>query len=967
MKKIICVLVLCGLVFTGIFADNAPEFTGWKQAETRHFRFVYEDASREAAEAYAQIADECWNMVAEVYSLPRDMITVYVVPRTNTVNASTYFAPLSIVMYTTPFVIPDFTYRDSWIKYVFLHELIHAANISFESRDTTMADIFGDFFGLMDFSSVNGWELEGLTTVLETELTDAGRGRSPYFELLYKAPAMEGCLLSYDEIGLQEEPPAGQIYVYGYLMMRSLADRWGLKTLADIERNRENMGMLEDSVIAVTGESAPDIWRDVKIALTKRYARERSIPEGKIITPRYGNYYKPAVILDDGTMIMLRNVDGVTEVISFNPNLPSGDVYYDELGDDKPYTNVTVLFRAPVPDEYSVTADRNGKVYASLSKIRADRAPGVETEYQIYSWDKENGLQQLTSGSSYFQPSVSRDGKVLVALEQSGLHMRLVQIDVESGETTVLLDDPDYDMAMPAVNQDGSKVAMLRAGKGRAAVAVFDMSRKARGVADASALTVVANGEGTIIDPAYPSWNYNGSLTYCSNERGRLEVFEVTADEDGTFTSTPVAADPVGVLWAYRTPNRFFYASYSASGYTLKAKPLSEWGVVPDWNGPSMPGEIVCIGDLEDDFKNFVPYTNADKEVIEERNTARWVNDETIVEPITELQNERKYVNLPQKYMTIPMISLIKLPDDKMAFGFGGFYMGMSSQLMGRISVTEADVIYYPKINNFSADAGFELNLNNSVLDVFALRQIQSSDTKFTETNRLLAGLTIPFYNRSNPLSFTELSLITTATGGITRKDTEAFAFNDDISCDYMLSGAAGLGFCTEKCTASYSSSSIVTSSAVALFNWDDTLDKFYYGCEADLDVKTGSDKDGYYGFYLQGRYLDAPDSLSVYNSTMKHGGKRVDCTDPANFLARLQMTDTSNGFDLNLYEEGMCSISKNGAFKFDDILATGFEAAFGSGHESLAAGITLNYDLKEKKTSFGDFYFTLKLNFIRW
>lgn len=965
MKKLICVLALCVLIVSGVWADVAPDFSGWKQAETRHFTFVYEEASREAAEAYAKIADEAWNKIAEIYALPQDKITVYVVARTNTVNASTYFAPLSIVMYTTPFVIPDFTYRDDWIKYVFTHELIHAANVNFESRENIAADLFGSFFSAIDINSVNGWELEGLTTVLETELSDAGRGRSPYFELMYKAPAMEGCLLSYDEIGLEAEAPRGQIYVYGYLMMRSLADRWGMDTLADIERNRPLFGDLESSVLSVTGEKPQDLWRDVKIALTKRYAQERSIPEGKIVSPRNSFYYKPAVILDDGTIIALRQTSGgSTEVVQLNPALASGEVAFDELKGSDPEVKETVLFQAGVPDAYSVTADGNGKVYAALALQRADRAPGVETEYQIFSWDKENGLKQLTTGSSYFQPSVSRDGRTLVALEQKGLHMRLVQIDIETGAVTPLLEDDAYDFAMPALNADGSEVALLRVGGGRGAVAVYDMKKAGR-VSDASALTLVANGEGDIIDPAYPSWNEDGSLTYCSNERGRLEVFQVNENDDGTFGSVPVVADPVGALWTWKSNRGLYYGSYAGSGYVIKMKPLSEYGVVPDWNGPSMPGEKVCIGDLEDDYRTFTPYLNGDKEEFTPRKMSQWVNDTTILEPVTELQNERRYYNLPKKFMCLPLINLLSLPDDSLTFGFGGLYLGMSSQLMGRTNIVEADFVFYPKIMNFTADAGIEAEINNSVLDLYAVRYLSTKGSSFTENNLLLVGFTTPFYRRYSPLSQFELSTITTGIGGIVRKGSEAFAVNDNADITYSLSGAAGLGLSGEKWNATGSSGVLYNSTAVALVNWDDTLDKLYYGAEADYDMRFG-DGATFLGFYLQGRYLDAPDSLTVANSTMKHGGVRVGTEYPANFIGRIESVSDSGGMNMTLYEEGMCSLSKSGAFSFNDILATGLEMSIPGGHDLLAAGITANYSLSEKKFSFGEFYFTLKLNFIR-
>lgn len=966
MKKIICILAVCVLIVSGVSAEIVPEFSGWKQAETEHFRFVYEAASKEAAEAYARIADEAWNKVAESYALPKDKITVCVVGRTDTVNAYTSAAPLGIEMFTVPFVIPDFTYRDDWIEYVFTHELIHAANMDFENRNNAFATLFGDFFKAFDFNSLPDWEVEGLTTVLETELTDAGRGRSPYFELLYKAHAMEGSMVGYDDIGNDAVPPRGQAYVYGYLMMRSLADRWGLDTLADIERNRGIQGSLADSVLKITGVHAEDLWQDVKIALARKYADEWNIPAGQIITERDASFYNPAIVFDDGTFITLRRIKDDLAVVLVDPSLPSGEDLYDNLTDGKQKHKETILFSGQMPDNYSVTADMNGNVYAALEIKREDRAPGEETVSQIFCWNRETGLRQLTDGPNYLQPSVSRTGNTLVALEQKGLHTRLVQINLETGEAIPLLDDEKYDFALPSVNQSGSKIALIRVGGGRGAVAYLDLADASSGVRDASVLTVVANGSGPIVDPAFPSWTSYGTLTYCSNDRGRLEVYEVTDYGDGTFTSKPVVSDPVGALWAYSTKRGIYYASYASNGYVIKMKPRSEWGNVPDWNGPSAPGEIVHLGDLEENFKDFEPYTNGNKADFTKRDKDAMVNASTIREPVRTLQNERSYLNLPVPLAYMPSLNLMSLPDDDYAFGYGIMFMAMSRQLAGTYSVASVDAMFYPSLMNFTVDAGIRTLIGNTTLDLYAVRLLSPLNDQFTETNLLLTGLSIPFYNRTYPASSLSISSITTAMGGTLRSSESPFAVNADIPYRYILSGSAGIGVKSEKWNASKSSGVVIDSSLVGLADWSNNDRSIYYGAEAYVDVLFGKNETSFTGFSLTGRYLDAPASLTSFSSVLKHGGKAVSCAYPVNLVGRLEKVTGGNLLKLNLYEEAMVAFSRDGAFWIDDTLCTGLELSVPVKNESLAAGITLDYSLTEKDFSFGEFYFTLKMNFIR-
>ncbi len=964
-KKWVCVLVLCALVFSAAFADTAPKFKGWRQAETEHFRFVFEEAGREAAEAYAEIADEAWNKVAEAYALPKDKITVYVTGRTNTINAYTYFAPVELVMFTTPFIIPDFTYRDDWVKYVFTHELIHAANVSFQERKNILADLFGPYFANLDLAVVESWETDGLTTVLETELTDAGRGRSPYFELLYKAPAMEANMISYDEIGLEEEPPAGQIYVMGYLMMRSIADRFGLETLADVERNRDLLGSWDEALQKVTGVTGESVYRDVKISLVKRYQAERLIPEGKIISSRNTNdsSYRPAVVLDDGTMILLKKSNGASSVISLNPALASGTTSYENLGEDGAATKETTLFAGTFADSYAVTADAAGTVYASMALTRADRAPGTECEYQIFSWNGDDGLKQLTHGSSFFEPAVSRDGKVLVALEQSGLNMRLVKVDLTTGETSVLLEDEGVDYAMPAVSDDGTKVAFLRIADGRAAVAYIDMTK------DASKIVYVANASGSIVDPGYPSWNSDGSLTWCSNDRGRLEVYEARENENGEYDAVPVVADPVGALWARKTDRGIYYLSYASSGYVIKMKPASEWGVVPDYLGPSTPGEIICFGDGEDDYKDFMPYENGDRQEFAARDTDTWLTAETIKAPVTELQNEKKFVALPSTLLRLPLIGIAALPGDKATLGFGAVWVGMAPRIQNQIGLYEADAVYYPEINNFSFDVGFEIDVGSALLDVYVLRLLNPSGKvdRFTEDTLLDAGFSVPLYVRSGPTWQTNVSTVTMGAGGIIRSDAEAFSVTDTVSVKLAGGAAAGLTYSGEYFNDSDTKGVVFNASAIALGEYDATQGRMFYGFEGECGVKFGS-HESLTGFSIQGRYADFASTTPLLNSALNHGAKKVDATNPLNFVCRFTSTSADSGMNLNLYEEALCSFTHEGSFLLDDALVSGLEIELPVGaNQSVSAGVTAEYSLSNKKFTYGGFYTLLKLNYIRY
>ncbi|MCR5764606.1 MAG: hypothetical protein K6G09_01380 [Treponema sp.] len=988
MKKILCLSFLFCLA--GGFAAFAQseggykKFNGWKKAETEHFNFIFEEESRLAAEAYATFADDAWKKIAKIYAFPQDKTNVYVLGRTNTVNAYTFFSPTEIVMFNSPVITPDFGFRDDWMKLFFTHELIHIANCKFEDKKYLLGSLLGPSAVNMSFWQVPGWALEGLTTVLETELTAGGRGRSPYFELDYKAPTLENSFISYDEIGLDEEPPYAQIYVMGYLIMRSIADRWGLQALADIERNRSFTGSWEESVKLVTGQEAADIYKDVKIALAKKYAAERAIPEGIIISPRATGtfYYKPAIVFDDGTLIGLRSAPGEhAAVVKLDPSLASGRKYLDETDPEKDLNSVlneTILFTGDFSGADAVTADCNGTVYASMGIVRQDRNPGFEVEYGLYKWTQEDGMQRLTKDTSLFQPSVSRDGKTLIAVQQKGLHMQLVKVDTQTGDVIPLLSEENLSFVQPSVNADGSKLAFLILKNDRAVVAISDLSD----LADVSTSTarpnksfgykIVANDGEKIYDPSYPTWNSDGKLTFTCNYRGRLEVFELNElnklDEiAGTNQPQvlPVLSDPVGALWSYKTERGIYYYSQSSTGSVIKMKPLSEWGVVPDFDGPSPAGEIICFGHLENDYPNFKPYVllseveipeNEDEEDKEGDDESKGnglkgflkneKEEEILPKPIAGkhvkhrskenleradklftdsdtpstslLQNEKAFLPFPQPLLYFPFIDSVKT-GSKDYLGFGYFFLAMTPRLQLASGIIISDIFYYPDLKNFTGDLYAEIPLGNTLLDFGLMRTFQTSlwnkidSDAFVEENEIILGLTQPIIHRIQHLDEIDLSLFTSARMQFTGEDVSPIAINSKLDYSKMLNFTAGLDFFYSKSNTCDQLRSLGFT-AFGMGSWDIEKKRFFGGCEFESDfIYEGSLFN--YEVAVRGRYTDYPADTFLTFSRANYSGFNLDCTYPGRLIPQASVIIPDfliGGLNLKVFGEMLFSFGKN-------------------------------------------------------
>ena len=1006
------------LFTTSTFANDYVKFKGWKQAETKHFRFIYEAASEEAAKAYASFADEAWEKIAQIYSMPQEKTDVYVFSRLNVVNAYTYFTPPEIVMFDAPIIDSYFGNRDDWMKLFFTHELIHVANITFEDKDYLTSKLFGEAIRGMDYSSIPGWALEGLTTVLETELTNGGRGRSPYFELDFKAPTLDNNLIPYRLIGTEQEPPYGQIYVMGYLIMRSIVDRNGIQALADIERNRIDGRTWEESVKLVTGKTPQDIYREVKIALQKKYADERKIPEGKIISPNdvNSNYCQPAIIFDDGSMIALTDTPANgTVAVLLDPTQKDGTRYYD----DESFTpKETILFKADFHDSRSITADENKVVYFSAADQRLDRNPGYETRFSLYKWTSETDITKLTTDeSSYFQPTVSRDGKTLVAVEQHGLKMRLVQIDTETGNKTVIFEDERYSFCQPALNADGSLLAFMLLKDDRACIALADMATKE--------YKIVNNTDYDFItDPSAPSFNKDGSLNFCSNDRGRLEVFTVTPNSDGsTFTYTPAVSDPIAALWAYKNDLGVFYLSYASTGNVIKIKPVEEWKVVPDFDGPSPAGQIMTFRELEDDYPDFDPIavmTQARKdtepeEAAEEaaqdaeaseaeeddsskkdkknKNEVQHRSQEALdklenLEPgITELQNEKRFLGKINPVLYSPLPTFVSDKDD-VYLGVGGFFLGQTARLQMKQGIVMFDAFYYPKIKNFTGDFILEVPVGTGTFDLYIARNTSLvglpgyDQDLFSLTNLALAGYTHPIIARGDMKKTNVLSALFYAGGIFNQQAEKAFAVNAPVPFTKNISFHTGLDYSSyiNQRRDSYLEYSIVN---LLLGNYDFATKKIYLGYEGEFALKTGN-KSITQEISAVVRYTDFPASTVPYLSRAHFAGKYENCQYPGKILLNYSyifpgiLQGVADG---SVKLQGLASFGKNSDgttpaqtlplnINLEKKLALDFELDFPLAQgQKFTGGFSMLFDLNDmnKLEPEMNFYIQCKMNWLRF
>ena len=714
-------------------------------------------------------------------------------------------------------------------------------------------------------------------------------------------------------------------------------------------------------------------------------------------------------------MIAIKSSYDGNAVVLLDPSQKDGTRYYD---DDSFTPKETILFKANFPDSRSVTADENQNVYFSAGAQRLDRNPGYEAQYSLYKWTKETDVVPLTTDeSSYFQPTVSRDGKLLVAVEQNGLKMRLVQIDTTTGEKQVLFQDERYSFIQPALNADGSMLAFVLLKEDRACIALANLETKE--------YKIVNNTEHDFItDPSSPSWNKDGSLNFCSNDRGRLEVFEVTPNSDGsTFTYVPAVSDPIAALWAYKNDFGVFYTSYASTGDVIKIKPLDEWKKVPDFEGPSPAGQVMTFRELEDDYPDFTPYakvaeettdeeakenseeaddkdenkkqnffskfSDKDNEEVKHRSEEATEKLNDLKPAVTELQNEKVFLGKLTPLLYCPLPMFISDKDDTYV-GIGGLFYGQTARLQMKQGFIMLDAFYYPTLKNFTGDFIAEFQVGTGTLDFYLGRNNSLvglpnyDDDLFALSNIALSGFTLPILSRGEMKSSRVLSALLYAGGIFTQQSEKAFSVNSDIDFSKSLSFHTGLDYSTyiPQKRDNYSEFSIVN---LLLGNYDLERKKMFFGYEGEFAFKTGNNSTTQ-ELSTVIRYTDFPSETIPFMSRAHFAGLSENCLFPGKILLNYALIFPSilGGLaDGNIKVQGLASFGKNSDgltpaaeqslplnFNIEKKVALNCELDFPiSLGQKFTTGLSFLFDLNNSSDPDMDvnFYISCKMNWLRF
>lgn len=567
MRTILCAALLA---VTAVIAsaDSPADSLRWYSHSTEHFTFIYRTAHQPAIDELSSFADEVYAEITGFFGSDPGHVPVVVYGETDLANG--YYSPappqhigLFVAQPSLPWVGAS---TGSWLRLLLVHELTHYVHANYDrGLFRLLGTVFGRSLGGLFIGFAPIWTTEGLAVNTETIYTSGGRGRDPFFEMLYKAPVVENRLHNLRQAGYDSHlAPPGRYYVAGYFIWDYLLKEYGPEIVGEIfdDFARFPLFGIWGAIRRTTGDPMRHIYPRIVAHLESRYAGLRAINPAPRITPLTRADYHLPVQTDRGLYLYRRRPDARPAVVRFDR----------ATGVEEPVLEMRLTDEA----SWSVTADGMTIAFAAIT---ADNTypdePAISSN--LYLRDLATGrTTQLSRDGGYYQPAIAPDGTYLVAVRREGSYHRLVRFDLpasvsdaEGPEPRILLDPDDARLYTPEVSPDGSRIALVVNQRGDQQVVLVG--------ANDGAVTVLDQPEGGL--PYHPTFASNEVLLYGHDRGGTLALYR---HDLATHEIAVAAHDPIGAFAGRVVDGELIFSTYTSDGYALRAGPWTEVGPAKD-------------------------------------------------------------------------------------------------------------------------------------------------------------------------------------------------------------------------------------------------------------------------------------------------------------------------------------------------------------------------------------------------
>ena len=570
-------LLACLVILFPAHLLFGQSFSGWKTSRTKHFVFVYEPRDKQAVVELESFSEEVYAKVTSFFDSYPTTIWCVVQGRTDTANGDFSPLPPHLDINVAPPAGYDLGLKGrNYLRELLTHELTHYVHLDYDrGLFAALAKVLGPAVATADAAFLPGWMIEGITTNTETLLTEGGRGRDPFFHMIPKGLLYDNRFFTLPQAAYQSAFPPnyanGRIYVAGYLMVHYLLSHFGPDTFTKIHQRYVRFPLLGpwSAIKAVTGQSAEEIFSAMESELSTTYAVDRTIPDGRRVSPTgVGNYMLP-VVTDRGWFEYRDTLGSPWAIVQVDPSTHAE----------------RVILKTVLTDLSSLTATKSGNELVFASFDVTNEQTGTVYRSDLFRLDPRTGAAaRITKDAHLLQPALSPDGSRLVAVQIRENYTRLVEVDPSTGALRLLFSRRDTILFNPTFSPGGRTVAFALNDHGKQAIWVLPLTGPGAARPQAlpldseslvgdynlsAARRVTSAAEGNVY---YPRFAGDSRIVYSAAPDGALALYTVPLSGG---KAQRIVRDPVAAWAGEMVGDRMLYSSYSGDGYVVKEKSVT--------------------------------------------------------------------------------------------------------------------------------------------------------------------------------------------------------------------------------------------------------------------------------------------------------------------------------------------------------------------------------------------------------
>ncbi|HKR64945.1 MAG TPA: hypothetical protein VJZ00_14520, partial [Thermoanaerobaculia bacterium] len=541
-------LVLLGMLIGPAVYAQGPS-ADWSTLSTAHFRVHYPRQyfqwALRAASHLESIRDA---VVKEVGFAPEQTIDVIVSNPIAEPNGEAW--PLldtpRIIFYAEP-PGPDEQLGEfgHWIDLLAVHEVAHIVHMLRPARHPLERLLPIDPITL----HAPRWVLEGYATVIEGQLTGAGRPNSTMRALILRRWAQEGRLPSYSQLNSDRRfLGMSMAYLMGSAFLEWLEKRSGPDSLRNLwlRMTARQRRSFDTAFTGVFGESAERLYGRYVAELTASSMTDRdALVEGELFQETTRASGDPAVS-PDGTQIavVLRPYDAPQKLIIWSTGpADEEEKKYNEriakmLGRDP--EDVAPVRAKPLPRKavHTLVMPDGGDIDTprwtrdGKSIVFAHRMPDAngDLHFDLFRWDFSN-VTRITHLADVRDADPFPDGRTAVAVRNRFGASQLVDVDLTNGgvrpRTPASIDVIE---SHPRVSADGTRIAHVAHRTGRWTLFIDDEPQ----TVDGDAATPEWMGEDIVLTVFARGFAELHSLAKRPLTRTRGGAFQPAPAKDGS-------------------------------------------------------------------------------------------------------------------------------------------------------------------------------------------------------------------------------------------------------------------------------------------------------------------------------------------------------------------------------------------------------------------------------------------------